>query len=229
MMAKKIVLLTEGHGEEDAAPILVNRLLNERQADRELIFADEVPFRIGSLPKIAKGDFSIFRNKLKQAAKRPGAKGCMLILDGDCSLDSKTPFCDKSIACSLAKIAAEEGAGKSFSTTIVFAQMEFESWLLAGASSLTGSTLPNGRTAFRKDFVVPSGDLEVAPRNAKGVFAVALSESYKPAIDQASLTRMVDLQQIRDRKMRSFARLENAVDQMIQAFRSNRHIVTPSS
>ncbi len=227
MTPKKIVLLTEGHGEEVAAPILINRLLAERNAHQELIFVDDDPFRIGNLPKIAKDDFKIFRNKLKQAAMRPGAKGCMLILDGDCDMDSKTPFCAKLLAHRIAEIAAEEGAGRQFSTTIVFAKMEFESWLLAGSNSLAGKPLLDGGKAFRKDFVVPSGDLEVAPRNAKGAFKDALSGSYKPTTDQASVTRMVDLQQIRDRKMRSFMRLEHAVDQLISAFREDRHIVTP--
>ena len=227
MTSKKIVLLTEGHGEEDAAPILINRLLVERQANQELIFADEEPFRIGSLPKIAKDNFKIFRDKLKQAAKRPGAKGCLLILDGDCDLHPQSPFCAKTDAALLARIAKEEGAGQVFSATIVFAQMEFESWLLAGSHALAGRTLPNGRTAFAQDFTVPEGDLEIAPRNAKGVFAAALSESYKPSIDQAAITRMVDLRQIRDRKMRSFIRLEHALDQLVTAFRDGRHIVSP--
>lgn len=75
--------------------------------------------------------------------------------------------------------------------------------------------------------MVPPGDLERAPRNAKGVFKEALTGSYKPTTDQPSVTRMVDLQQIRDRKMRSFIRLENAIDQLITAFREDRHIVTP--
>lgn len=227
MTPKKIVLLTEGHGEEDAAPILINRLLIERRAHQQLIFADDVPFRIGSLPKIAKDDFKIFRKTLKQAAMRPGAKGCLLILDGDCDLDSKTPFCAKTTSVLLARIAAQEGAGIAFSTTIVFAQMEFESWLLAGSNSLAGLPLPNGRTMFRKDFTVPLGNLEASPRDAKGVFKAAFSESYKPSVDQASITRMVDLQQIRDRKMRSFTRLEHAVDQLVAAFLDSRHIVSP--
>lgn len=143
MTPKKIVLLTEGDGEQVAAPILINRLLAERNAHHDLIFVDDEPLRIGSLPKIAKDDFKIFRNTLKLAAMRPGAKGCMLILDGDCDIDAKTPFCAKTMARRIAEIAAEEGAGKAFSTTIVFAQMEFESWLLAGSHSLAGQRLLN--------------------------------------------------------------------------------------
>lgn len=227
MTPKKIVLLTEGHGEEVAAPILISRLLAERHAHEDLIFVDEDPFRVGYLPKIAKDDFKFLRNKLKQAAMRPGARGCMLILDGDCDIDAKTPFCAKTMARRIAGIAAEEGAGRAFSTTIVFAQMEFESWLLAGSHSLAGQPLLTGGKTFRKDYVVPTGDLEKAPRDAKGAFKNALSGSYKPSTDQASVTRMVDLQQIRDRQMRSFIRLEHAVDQLVAAFRENKHIVTP--
>ena len=59
MIPKKIVLLTEGHGEESAAPVLIKRLLAERQAAHELTFVDEEPFRVGQLPKIAKSNFNM--------------------------------------------------------------------------------------------------------------------------------------------------------------------------
>ena len=226
MTPKKIVLLTEGHGEEEAAPILVKRLLAERKADQELIFVDEQPLRVGSLPKVAKDNFKNFRNYLKIAAKRPKTAGVLVVLDGDCSLHPQTPFCAKEVGPKLAAIAQEEGGGQVFSVGVVFAMMEFESWLLAGSAGLAGQELKNRRSVFPKDFLVPTGDLENSPRDAKSVFSSALS-GYRETTDQAAITQMVDIQAIRNRGMRSFRRLENAIDEILAAIRENRHISSP--
>lgn len=226
MTPKKIVLLTEGHGEEEAAQVLVNRLLAERKAHDDKIFVDKDPLRVGQLPKVAKDGFKIYRDKLKIAAKHRQADGVLLILDGDCALNKQTVFCAKSIAHQFARIAVEEGAGRKFSASTVFALKEFESWLLAGSAGLAGQELLNRRAVISKDFVVPSGDLEDCPRNAKGVFSFALG-GYRETTDQAAITRMVDLDAIRARGMRSFRRLENAIDEMLLAFREDRHVASP--
>ena len=51
---------------------------------------------------------------------------------------------------------------------------------------------------------------------------------YKPTRDQAALTRLVDLEVIRARKLRSFRRLESAVSSLLEAIRHDRPIVSPS-
>ena len=41
------------------------------------------------------------------------------------------------------------------------------------------------------------------------------------------LTEMVDLNTVREQNMRSFRRLENALDEMILAIREGRHVASP--
>jgi hypothetical protein len=54
-----------------------------------------------------------------------------------------------------------------------------------------------------------------------------MSTGYKPTRDQAELTRLIDLDEIRSQGMRSFRRLESAVKEMVGAIRSGVHMVTP--
>jgi hypothetical protein len=51
---------------------------------------------------------------------------------------------------------------------------------------------------------------------------------YKPTCDQAFLTRLVDLEVIRARNLRSFRRLESAVSTLLETIRFNKPIVSPS-
>jgi hypothetical protein len=105
--------------------------------------------------------------------------------------------------------------------------LEYETWLIAGVESLAGKPLPDGRPGVKAGAVAPSGNLEEAPRAAKGWLNANMDRGYKPAKDQKALTEMVDVELIRKRGLRSFRRLENAVEQLADAVRSEQHVVTP--
>jgi hypothetical protein len=105
---------------------------------------------------------------------------------------------------------------------------EFESWLLAGVESLAEKKFPDGRRGVKASAVPPIGDLEKAPRDAKGWFRKHIEGGYNPTRDQADLTKMVDVNVIRQRGLRSFRRLENALSQLASAARSGRHIASPT-
>ncbi len=51
---------------------------------------------------------------------------------------------------------------------------------------------------------------------------------YKPTSHQAPLIGMVDLDVIRHRNLRWFQHLDTSLQQLIDAFRTGRHIVTPT-
>lgn len=223
---KRIVLFVEGEGEATAVPRLVSRLLTEQNAWGVAIL-DEHPFRVGQINKLVKNEYREWKRKLAASLKRSNVGGVLLMLDGDIKKVASAAFCAATVAKSLSKVATEVGAGNTFSVTSVFANQEYESWLLAGIESLAGKTLPDGRT-IPADIDVPDGNLEESPRDAKGWLNKRIAGGYKPTRDQAILTQWVDLHLVRNRRIRSFQRLESAVSELVGAIRSETHVVTPA-
>ena len=66
-----------------------------------------------------------------------------------------------------------------------------------------------------------------APRDAKRWLSDRMVNAYKETQDQALLTGMLDLATIRARQPRSFRRLENALDLLIEALRQGLPIISP--
>ena len=229
MTPKRLVLLVEGQGDVEAAPILLSRLLHEYGAF-DAVFLDPDPFRVGEFAKISKDEFCKWRRFLQAAAKRKSLGGCLLLLDGDSGVkvDAK-PFCATRAARRLAEEARKVGAGSLFSVAIVFACMEFESWLIASAGSLVGKRFSDGRSEFPETIGEVPRDPESAPRGAKEWFRRVMKTGYSPTRDQAELTRLVDLNLIRQQGMRSFRRLESAIKELVGAIRPGEHAVTPTA
>ncbi len=138
MSPKRLVLLVEGQGDVEAAPVLVGRFLKEYSAFDAVFLDSHPPFRVGEFSKLVKGDFGEWRRLLQAAVTtRKNVGGCILLLDGDSPHQvEKQPFCAMRAARRLAAEAQKVGAGSLFSVAIVFACMEFESWLIGGVQSL---------------------------------------------------------------------------------------------
>lgn len=227
MSPKRLVLLVEGQGDVAAAPVLLKRLLHEYNAFDNVIL-DEKPLRVGEYSKISKNDFGEWRRLLGAAAKRKNVGGCLLLLDGDSRMKvSGQPFCAMRAAQRLVEEARTVGAGRVFSVAVVFACMEFESWLIAGAKSLAGRQFSDGRKEVPDTIEAVPRDPESGPRDAKGWFRQLMKSGYSPTRDQVELTRLVDLSLVRQQGMRSFRRLECAVGELVAAIRSGTHAVTP--
>jgi hypothetical protein len=223
---RRLILFVEGEGEADAVPTLVKRLLKEKGEWYDILL-DDSPFRVGSVDKLVKEDFRDWKRFLGASLKRPNVGGVLLILDGDIAKVGGKEFCAAAVAKSLAVAAIPVGAGETFSVAVVVARQEYETWLIAGVASLAGQRLPDGRL-IERNAKAPEGDLEASPRDAKGWLRAIVDGGYKPTRDQAALTRLVDLQVIRDRNLRSFQRFESAVSSLIEAIRSNAPIASPS-
>jgi len=99
--------------------------------------------------------------------------------------------------------------------------------LIAGVESLAGKALKDGRTGVKAGTQPPEQDLESSPRDAKGWLNNAMESGYSEVKDQSLLTEMVDLSLIRNRPMRSFTRLENALSTIVKAIREESHVVSP--
>jgi Domain of unknown function (DUF4276) len=223
---RRLILFVEGEGEADAVPRLVRRLLTA-QGDWHDVLLDDRPFRVGSIDKLVKADFRDWKRFLGASLKRPDVGGVLLILDGDIEQVGGKAFCAAALAKSLAGAAIHVGAGRTFSVAVVFARQEYETWLIAGIASLAGRRLPDGRL-IDSNARAPEGNLEAGPRNAKGWLSKIVEGGYKPTRDQAAFTKVVDIEVIRARKLRSFRRLESAVSSLREAIRSNTPIVSPS-
>ena len=223
---RRLVLFVEGDGEVVAVPSLVRRLQGEA-GDWSGTLLDENPFRVGGVNKLVKDDFRDWKRLLAASLKRGNVSAVLLILDGDAEKVGGKPFCAAQVAGSLAKAAVSIGAGKLFSVAIVFARQEYETWLIAGIASMAGKKLPDGRL-IQPHAEAPGGDLESSPRNAKGWLDDVIERGYKPTRDQAALTKLVDLEMIRGRGLRSFRRLESAIARLFQAIRDDKPIVSPS-
>jgi hypothetical protein len=223
---QSLVLFVEGEGDQAAASLLVKKLI-EKNSLWDHIALDPDPFRVGEVKGLLRENAIGWIKKLGAARKRRNFGGVLLLLDGDSKKVSKKPFCPLEIGHLLSEHAKKEGAGSTFSVTSVFAMKEFESWLIAGVESLAGMLLPGERQCIKAGVKAPEGDLEKSPRDAKGWLGYNSISGYKPSRDQELLTKLVSIDLIRQRNMKSFQRLEHALEQMAKAFETGNHIVSP--
>lgn len=228
---KRLVLVGEGHGETSALPILVRKVLLEQLPDKRLPLDKDVlrfgASRVFRWDKAAKrADYREWLKAVRVAARRSERGAVLAIYDGDLKSfpsGSGAAFCAFTAAGSLAAAATECGAGKLFSLAVVFACVEYETWLVAGAESLIGRRLRDGRLALPADTALPSGEAE---SHGKGWLERNLS-SYRPSRDQAAFTELLELACVRAKGLRSFERFEHAIAQLLEAVASGSHICTP--
>ncbi|MEZ6132941.1 MAG: DUF4276 family protein [Planctomycetaceae bacterium] len=220
---KRIVLFVEGEGEAEAAPHLVSRIVTELNG-WDSVIVDPSPFRVGHLSKLTRADYAEWRRKLLAALKRRDVGGILVLLDGDAETINGRPFCARDCAIELSARASEIGAGVSFSTACVFACQEFESWFIGAAAGF--DSLPDNRR-LTLPASMPANP-ELAPRDAKGWLRKTVSGGYRPTRDQLVFARALNLKLLRQQKMRSFMRFENAIQELIDACRTGVHRVSPS-
>ena len=228
---KLVIAFGEGEGEELALPTLIKRVLRESISPGDnapAIYVEPRAWRVGHLEKLRKDNGQYWKDKLRLACQKK-ASAVLLLLDGDHPSNLGTPpHCAGTVAGQLANLAREVGGGNAFSVAVVIARPEMESWFIAGADSLKGVRDGNG-LLLGESLEALGDDLESSPRDAKGWLNRNMPLGYKPTADQVRLAQRVDLKLIRDRKLRSFQRFENAVAQIHNALTSGRHIATPGT
>ena len=228
---KRLVLFVEGDGDVQAVPIMVKRLLSEFGL-WDSIQLDENPFRIGGVERISgeqEHQAALAQGAFASALKRRDVGGSACGSRRRCEIvGGRTVLCGKA-AQALVDRAKETGAGKTYSLGIAFACREFETWFLAGIESLAGKRLSDGRPGVQLDPPEWAGDLEKEPRGAKEALRKAMPNGYKETLDQIELTKLLDLDQVRRRGLKSFARLERAIKQLAEACKTGIHVATPPS
>ena len=222
---KQLVIFCEGAGDEAGVTAIAKRLFTEKGYWSHAGL-DPHPFRVDGAPSLFKDNFSKLIRLLKAARKRRDTSAVLLVLDGDDDKINREKFCARSHAQQLAIAARNAGAGTTFSFAVVFACREFESWLLAGIESLAGELI-NGRPGIPPDAILKFENVEISPRDAKGGLRRLITGGYNPVIDQGLLAQLVSFPEIRSRRIRSFQRLENAIEQLIFAVRDGQAVSTP--
>jgi len=173
---KTVAVVVEGHGEVQAAPVLLRRIAAELghgvRVTRPVRIRRNRVNRAGELERA-----------VELAYRDAGEAGSILVL-----LDAERD-CPAQLAPALASRAGAvrpEGMIR-----VVLAKTEFESWFLAAAASIGGRRGIAGSVA-------PPADPE-AVRDAKGVLSSWMpgNRSYRPSRDQAALAAVFDLHDAR--------------------------------
>ena len=107
---------------------------------------------------------------------------------------------------------------------IVAAKRMYENWILASAETLRGQRLDEG--TLISEAIELRGDVEAC--NGKGELKSWLPEgrTYNEPIDQLAFTQLLDVELVRQHS-RSFQRLWHALEEAIEAIRTDTVIITP--
>lgn len=172
MTIPKIACIVEGHGEVEALPVLVRRILSE-----EGLYADiRKPHRMTSAamrtPQIT--DVA----QIHAAITEPS--GGLIIAMFDLDDDNET---------SLRQDA--EAHLTDYRHVVAVASHEYEAWILAGVHEL-------GENYGVAPDATPHPDPE-SPRNAKKAVEEYIQRSYKETVDQAKLSAVINLDTVGQR------------------------------
>jgi hypothetical protein len=187
-MRKAIQPIVEGHGEVEAVPLLLRRLLHE---------AGVYDLDVNPPHRKHRSDFvreAAFRAAVRVALLEPECSAVLILFDAD-------DDCPKDLAPRLEAWALEEAHGTPCG--VVVANREYESWFAASLESL------RGRRGISTEAVShPSPE---SLKNAKGHIEQWMrSGAYKERTDQPALTNAFDLS-VAYRRCRSFRRLVKVV------------------
>ena len=191
-----IVPIVEGHGEKDAVPLLLRRILSLYEKWNWTIAR---PIQVGNINKL-RMKLSSF---IKYALKHKDCAGILILLD----LDDGCPAIEKS------KLSKQiNSLYIHCPVSVVFAHREYEAWFLASIETIA----KNKNNKFLKDLIYTK-DIE-SKRGVKEWLTSQLPSgySYKPTVDQARFTKLIDIHLAKQRS-RSFRRLCHAIEQIVKS------------
>lgn len=195
----KLYLVGEGHGEVQAALNLVTRLWAELSLPSERIWKE-------ALRGLALHTEAGFHKTCALLRSKSDCAGALILRDEDDGCPAKR-----------GPQAASwlQAAALPFPAAVVLAKCEYEAWFLPCLSQLAGQPLVdpagNQRPGLQPEAHF-AGDPE-AVRDVKGLLSQHYGggRSYKPTLDQLSLTRLIDLKTLRESGMASVGTLERAL------------------
>lgn len=203
-----LILIVEGHGDVQAAPILLRKWLEQRNRSDLTVGR---PKRAGSRNDITKpGGLEML---LGYVRLEPTCAAALVLLDAD-------EDCPRDLAVSLAE--RSRALNLPFLVAIVCANREYEAWFLASLPTLAGKH-PKLKAGLSYD-----GPVE-AKQGVKEWLTAHMppGQIYKEVRDQPAMTAALDFELVRQRS-RSFRRLEHALAELLHAIDHQLlQVVTP--
>lgn len=209
MKERSIIAIVEGHGEENAVPSLIRRILFERFGIYDIGIGES---------KVTKSKGRLIR-KLEEFighAVKDGCSAILVLVDAD-------EGCPVELASSLARRAAAMNA--QVPIAIVCAKSEYETWLICSLSESEGDGIRQN-LGLQSSVVCPENAESI--RNAKGWLTGQMprNRAYNPTSDQDVLTHYIAIDLVL-KKSRSFRRLCDAVRELADAVDAGASAVTP--
>lgn len=214
-MQKRLVIFAEGDADAAALPSLLARLFTDQFQDdwHGHLFIDPDILRVRGLDSYGMRTAVDYVRYVRIALSRRDFGGLLIVLDAD----SVRSTCLRNDLILIANYLKPTGAGAVFPAAIVLLQQEYESLFLGSYQSLEqrkdDSELPNPIESHR-------GCKEWLNKNLKG--------GYAPIPHQAELTRQLSLDLLKAANIRSFKRLQHALEELYHAMKENQSLLSPN-
>lgn len=194
-----IVPIVEGHGEVEAVPILLRRVLHSQAAHPVEV---RRPIRVKRNQVVKPGELE---RVIELASMQPDCRAILILLDAD-------DDCPAVLGPEL--LLRAQTARPDIPCSVVLAKSEFEAWFVASIESLRGCC------GIRQDAVAPESPEDI--RGAKGWLTRQMSagRAYLETDDQPSLASRFDIEQARLR-CDSFDKFMRDVDALFALVSSN--------
>ena len=201
----KIYPIVEGHGEVEAAPVLLRRLPAEAKC--QSIGVGQPIRRTQSQLRSKEG----IQAGVRLALLQPECAAVVILFDGE-------DDCPKELAASVRAWAREAAAGKP--CDVVIAYREYETWFLAALESL------RGQYGIPRDAATPANP--ESKRDAKGALEefMPADRAYSETGDQPAMSAVFDMGQAH-RRNRSFRKLVKAIGDLLTQLRQPLPIWPP--
>jgi hypothetical protein len=202
----KVYPIVEGHGEVEAVPVLLRRLLSEAQC--HAIGVGRPIRRTQSQLRSKQG----IQAGTRLALLQPECAAIVILFDGE-------DDCPKELAAQV-RAWAMEAAGAT-PCDVVVAYREYETWFLAAIESL------RGHYGIAKDAAAPA-DPELK-RDAKGALEAFMppNRAYSETGDQPAMSQTFDMG-LAHRRNRSFRKLVNAIGDLLTQLRQPLPVWPPA-